>query len=160
MPASRERQRLALEMHDSVTQTIFSMTLTTQSALLLLERDRRQVAGQLDWLEQLAQSALGEMQELISHLAPQMVVGGDVAASLQRHLQERRQPLNPTEEARLFRIAQETLNNIIKHAGVSQAAIRLHLGKPAWMDIEDHGVGFDSRQAWAGAQLKLAGLLR
>ena len=52
------------ELHDSVTQTIFSMTLTTQSALLLLDRDPPQVAAQLDRLDQLAQSALAEMQVL------------------------------------------------------------------------------------------------
>ena len=71
LAAVSERQRLARELHDSVTQTIFSMTLTTQSALLLLERDRAQVTAQLDRLDQLAQSALSEMQVLISHLAPQ-----------------------------------------------------------------------------------------
>ncbi len=66
LAAVRERQRLARELHDSVTQTIFSMTLTTQSALLLLDRDRGQVAVQLDRLDNLAQSALSDMQVLIS----------------------------------------------------------------------------------------------
>ena len=88
LAAGRERQRLARELHDSVTQTIFSMTLTTQSALLLLERDRNQVAAQLDRLNLLARNALIEMQSLISRLAPEEA-GGFVPA-LRKHLAERR----------------------------------------------------------------------
>jgi signal transduction histidine kinase len=43
----------------------------------------------------------------------------------------------------LFHIAQEALNNVLKHAGTSQARVRLHLREPFWMEIEDHGRGFD-----------------
>ena len=56
LAAGRERQRLARELHNSVTQTIFSMSITTQSALILLEQDRSQVAAQLDRLDQLAEA--------------------------------------------------------------------------------------------------------
>ena len=159
LAAGRERQRLARELHDSVTQTIFSMTLTTQSALMLLERDRNQVAAQLDRLDQLARSTLSEMQFLISRLAPENA--GGFISTLQQHIDDRRrldnltvrldvegnEVLTAAEEQSLFRIAQEALNNIVKHAGVTQAAIRLHLDEPPWMEVEDHGIGFDPRQA-------------
>lgn len=172
LAAGRERQYLARELHDSVTQTIFSMTLTTQSASLLLERDRKQVAGQLDRLDQLAQSALAEMQVLISRLAPTAITGDGFISVLQRHLEERHrldsldvalevegnQPLDPTEEAGLFRIAQEALNNTVKHARVSQATIRLHLAEPFWMEIEDSGAGFDPQQAQGGGRMGIAGM--
>jgi len=172
LAAGRERQRLGRELHDSVTQTIFSMTLTTQSALLLLERDQSQVAGQLDRLDQLSQSALSEMQELISRLAPQPAPAGGFVAALQRHLDERRrmdgldvalevegdQSLGSAEQSGLFRIAQEALNNIVKHAQVSQALIRLHLVEPFWMEIEDRGAGFDPQQAIDSNRLGLAGM--
>jgi signal transduction histidine kinase len=158
LAAGRERQRLARELHDSVTQTIFSMTLTTQSALMLLERDRNQVAAQLDRLDQLARNTLSEMQFLISRLAPENT--GGFVSTLQRHIDDRRrldnlavrldvegsQALTSAEEQSLFRIAQEALNNIVKHAGVTQAAIRLHLDEPPRMEIEDRGIGFDPRQ--------------
>jgi signal transduction histidine kinase len=171
LAAGRERQRLARELHDSVTQTIFSMTLTTQSALLLLDRDPAQVTGQLDRLDQLVQSAMAEMQELISRLAPQAVSGGGLACALQSHIDERLRMNNlevtlevngngtlpPAEEAGLYRIAQEALNNVVKHAGVLQAAIRLHLSEPAWMEVEDRGAGFIPQQI-PGGQMGLAGM--
>jgi signal transduction histidine kinase len=90
LAAGRERQRLARELHDSVTQTLFSLTLTTQSALLLLERDQHQVAAQLDRLDQLARSALVEMQVLISRLAHEAITGAGFVSTLQQHLSERR----------------------------------------------------------------------
>jgi len=168
----RERQRLARELHDSVTQTIFSMTLTIQSTLLLLERNRNKVSGQLDRLDQLAQSAQAEMRTLILHLAPASVTGGDFVNALQRHLEDRRrldnldvivvvqgdQPFEPVEEVNLFRIAQEALNNVVKHAGVEQAIIRLHCTELPWMEIEDHGAGFDPLRITAEGRMGLAGM--
>jgi signal transduction histidine kinase len=172
LAASRERQRLARELHDSVTQTIFSMTLATQSALLLLERDRKQVADQLDRLDQLAQSTLSEMRALISKLIPENMTRGGFVAALQQHLADRHrldnlfvtldvvgsQLLGPAEEAGLFRIAQEALNNIVKHAKTSQAVLRLHLEDPLWMEIEDQGVGFDLQQARESGQMGLVSM--
>jgi signal transduction histidine kinase len=161
LAVARERHHLARELHDSVTQTTFSMILTTQSALLLLDRDPNQVGAQLDRLNDLAHSALSEMHVLISELRPERIAEGGLAAALRRHLTDRRlpenltisleiegdQPLGLAEEQGLFRIAQEALNNIVKHAQASQAHIRLHLAEPFWMEIEDQGRGFDLRQA-------------
>jgi signal transduction histidine kinase len=172
LAAGRERQRLARELHDSVTQTIFSMTLTTQSALLLLDRDREQVGAQLDRLDQLAQGALSEMQLLISELAPEARVGGGFLAALQQHLADRQrmdalsvrlevegsQVLTWSEEASLFRIAQEALNNIIKHAQTSEALLRLHLDEPFSMEIVDQGVGFNPQEAVGSGRVGLAGM--
>jgi signal transduction histidine kinase len=167
LAVARERHHLARELHDSVTQTIFSMTLTTQSALLLLERDPGQVRAQLDRLNDLAHSALAEMRVLISELRPEKVVAGGLAAALHRHLADRHlpetlavslevegnRPLGSAEEQGLFRIAQEALNNIVKHAQASQAHIRLHLAEPFWMEIEDQGRGFDLQQAQDSARV-------
>jgi signal transduction histidine kinase len=89
------------------------------------------------------------------------VAEGGLAAALRRHLADRRlpeslmislevegdQPLSSVEEQGLFRIAQEALNNIVKHALASKAHIRLHLVGPPWMDIEDQGQGFDLERA-------------
>jgi len=161
LAAGRERQRLARELHDSVTQTIFSMTLTTQSALLLLDRDPQQVGEQLERLNELTESTLAEMQTLISRLAPEGAGRGKFVADLKQHLEERRrlenlsvrleaeggQPLEAEEEVGLFRIAQEALNNIVKHAQVSEAVLRLHLTEPLWMEIGDRGIGFDVEAA-------------
>ena len=161
LAATRERHYLARELHDSVTQTAFSMALTTQSALLLLDRDSSKVGAQLDRLSELAHSALSEMHLLISELRPEKVAEGGLAAALRHHLADRHlpadlvvsleiegnRPLAPAEEQGLFRIAQEALNNVVKHAQASQATIRLHLVEPFWMEIEDQGRGFDLQQA-------------
>jgi signal transduction histidine kinase len=70
LAAARERNRLARELHDSVSQMIFGVTLTSQSARLLLERDPGRVPEQLDRLEDMTGSALGQLRSLIAQLRP------------------------------------------------------------------------------------------
>jgi signal transduction histidine kinase len=154
---ARERNRLARDLHDSVTQTVFSMNLTTQSALLLLEREPVRVAAQLDRLSQLARNALSEMQLLISELKPEDAGRKGLVADLRRYLAGGYFPedlsidlevqgelsLGQVEEQNLFRIVQEALNNIVKHAQTCKAQVRLHLTEPMWIEIVDQGRGFD-----------------
>jgi signal transduction histidine kinase len=168
----RERHRLARELHDSVTQTIFTMTLTTQSALLLLDREPGRVEAQLDRLNQLARSALDEIQTLISELRPEEAAEGGLAAAIHRHLSSRYLPeslsvslevegdhlLAPSEEQSLFRIVQEALNNVVKHAQSSQVSIRLHLADPLWIEIADQRRGFDLGSASNNSGVGLAGM--
>ena len=82
MAAEHERNQLARELHDSVTQTVFSMNLTVQSAHMLLARDTDWVAGQLERLEELVASALHEIHELVSQLRPQCVAEEGLPAAL------------------------------------------------------------------------------
>lgn len=70
LAATRERNRLARELHDSVSQTIFGVTLTAQSARLLLEREPARVPEQLDRLEEMTGSALAQLRSLIAQLHP------------------------------------------------------------------------------------------
>jgi signal transduction histidine kinase len=172
MAVARERNRLARELHDSVTQTVFSMTLTAQSAALLLERDPKRVGAQLEHVNKLAQSAMTEIQVLISELKPENAAKGGLVYDLRRYLTGWRfaeelsvsldvvgtQSLEQEEEQNLFRIAQEALNNTAKHAQVSRAQVRLHLAEPFWMEIADQGRGFDLRQTRNSAGLGLTGI--
>ncbi len=154
----QQRNMLARELHDSVTQTIFSMTLTAQAARMLLDRDPSRVSGQLVHLQELAQSALGEMRSLIQQMRPKSLAEEGLATALRRHVAERqkndglqielnidgenRLPL-PYEEG-LYRIIQEALNNIVKHAETNRAVINLNLATPPFcVTIEDQGRGFD-----------------
>ncbi|MHB8869954.1 MAG: sensor histidine kinase [Thermoleophilia bacterium] len=191
MAVSRERHRLAHDLHDSVTQTIFSMTLTTQSALLLLDQDPPRVATQLDRLAQLTRGALAEMQLLISELRPDRppesgseeqsgdggaqdrTGGGQVAAglvaALERYLAERAAPqglivtvdahgdgvLSAAEERNLLRIAQEAVNNVVKHANTSSATVQLSLSEPFRLQVADGGVGFEPARAGTDGGLGL-----
>jgi signal transduction histidine kinase len=70
LAAARERNRLARELHDSVSQAVFGLTFTSQSARLLLERDPARVSEQLDRLEEMTDSALGRLRSLIAQLRP------------------------------------------------------------------------------------------
>jgi signal transduction histidine kinase len=161
MAVARERNRLARELHDSVTQTVFSMNLTTQSALLLYNRDPGQVGPQLVRLSQLAQSALSEMQLLISELPPEKVAAGGLVSALHRHLQDSHfpeslsvslevegdSPLSSREEQSLLWLTREALNNVVKHSQTLHAQVFLHLTEPYWIEIQDQGQGFDLKQA-------------
>jgi len=169
---ARERQRLARELHDSVTQTIFSMSLTTQSALLVLAKDVQRVAPQLERLNTLAQSAMAEMHTLISELRPEQVAGDGLETALRQHIDRQQLPeglsvtlvvdgeqtLPALEAQGLFRIAQEALNNIIKHADANKASLHLHLVEPYWIEITDDGQGFEPKQASGGGHVGLAGM--
>lgn len=158
LTASEERNRLARELHDSVSQTIFSMTLTAQAAKMLLETDRPRTAGLLDHLQSLSQNALQEMRTLIQELRPHSIVENGLKVALEKHAAERLKQdhleitlhvaddLNlPTECAEaLYRVIQESLNNIVKHAKTNHAEITLHQSEGSVnLTIEDHGAGFD-----------------
>jgi signal transduction histidine kinase len=172
LAVTRERSRLARDLHDSVTQTVFSMTLTTQSALMLLEHDSAGVAAQLERLSQLARNALAEMQLLITELRPEETTKGGLAATLKRYLMDDRfsenlsislevqgeGSLTPAEEQGLFHIVQEALNNIVKHAKTSKGQVRLHLSEPIWIEVEDWGQGFDLQQAQHGGRVGLSSM--
>jgi signal transduction histidine kinase len=70
LAAARERNRLARELHDSVSQVIFSITLTSQSARLLLERDPKRVPAEIERLQEMTSSALNQLRSLIAELRP------------------------------------------------------------------------------------------
>jgi signal transduction histidine kinase len=70
LAAARERNRLARELHDSVSQVIFSITLTSQSARLLLERDPARVTREIERLQEMTSSALNQLRSLIAELRP------------------------------------------------------------------------------------------
>jgi signal transduction histidine kinase len=156
LAGARERQRLARDLHDSVTQTLFSMTLAAHSATLMLARRPQGLDDQLDQIEQLWTSARAELEALSAALPTSRVAEGDLAAGLRRHLDERAardglqvtlttdgdRRLPPAAEEAVLRIVQEALNNVVKHADVAQAEVRLRLRRPARVEIEDHGRGF------------------
>lgn len=174
LAAEQARFRLARELHDSVTQTMFSMNLSAQSARLLMGKDPRRVSQQLDRLLELCHSAVGEIQVLVSQLRPPGVAEEGLIAALRRLAVERwqRDGLEVTLEsageprlpeavaAGLYSIVQEALNNVAKHAGTQQATVRLNLvDAGGCLEIEDRGRGFDFQQALnQSGHLGLAGM--
>jgi len=174
LAAERERGRLARELHDSVTQTVFSMNLTVQSARLLLKREPDRAFGQLERLEELAAGAMGEIQALVSQLRPPSVAEEGLPNALRRLAAERQArdglqvtvevngqadggtgPLPDVQQAlpepvaeAVYHIAQEALTNVTKHASTGQATVRLNLANGAsFLEVEDNGLGFDPELA-------------
>jgi len=153
-----ERSRLARNLHDSVTQTIFSVTLTAEAAKILIDRDKEQTVEQLDRLLELSGSALAEMRSLIFELRPTAVAELGILPALNQYiarldefntleidLRVQGEPnLEDLEAQRLFFVIREALNNIIKHAEVDEAGISLDFGiDKVLLIVEDHGKGFD-----------------
>jgi signal transduction histidine kinase len=175
LAVAEERGRLARDLHDSVTQTLFSMNLSVQSARTLLDRDPAKAAGQLDRLQELARGAVAEIQTLVSELRPRTLAEEGLAGALRRHLAERqahdglqvelavvgpeRTDLPEEVVTGLYRIAQEALNNVVKHAGTQEAFIRLDLGgTPPCIEVVDHGAGFAPGVAASAGHVGLAGM--
>ncbi len=156
LSVARERSRMALELHDSVTQTIFSMTLTTRAAVILLDQDAHRVGSQIDHLDQLVRSALEELKKLVIELKPDASINESLIKCLQKHaallIKENlkvtiqvigEENLRAGEVQSLFRIAQESLNNVIKHSQTSEAWVKLDFIPPVSLEIRDGGRGFE-----------------
>jgi signal transduction histidine kinase len=154
----QERNRFAHELHDSVTQTIFSMNLAVQSAHLLLDKEPTHAANQLIRVEKLAGSAQREIQSLVSQLKPDSILGESLPNALQQLVTELKvrnglqvlleidgaERLSEAVATGLCSITHEALINVAKHSGVCNALVRLNLNKGhTCLEIEDHGAGFD-----------------
>ncbi len=157
LAVEQERNHLARDLHDSVTQTVFSMNLAAQSARLLWEKEPARVEGQLNRLEELAASAQHEIQSLVSQLSPPSIIEIGLPAALQKLADEQKsrnglhvaleiqgeENLSGAIATGLYAIAQEALTNTAKHSGVCEAILRLQLMQDgSCMEIEDHGQGF------------------
>ncbi len=162
--AAQERARLARDLHDAATQTVFSMNLTAEAARMALDQDPGRARGMLDRIQELARDALGEMRSLVDQLRPQSIEDIGLVRALERHLamRERRDGLKVTLSVEgeehgesavrdaLFRSAREGLSNVLKHAGVSEAAVLLRFeARDAFLSVSDAGRGFDP-----GAELR------
>ncbi|MDQ3870171.1 MAG: GAF domain-containing protein [Chloroflexota bacterium] len=172
LAAEWERANLARELHDSVTQVLFSMTLTTRSVEMLLRRDPAAAAEKLAELRDLERDALAEMRALIFELRPGGLEHGGLVQALRTHSAsvEGRTGLPVAVEAApiqrlpeavengLYRIGQEALHNVVKHASARQARMSLTVDRDVVrLVVADDGRGFDPG-AVAGDQLGLAGM--
>jgi signal transduction histidine kinase/ligand-binding sensor domain-containing protein len=158
-----ERSRLARELHDSVTQALYGVTLYAQAINGQLALDNKPRALEhLKELQDTAQEALAEMRLLIYELRPSLLVEEGLAATLQARLMavEERAGLKtefkaslpdrlPTAlEVGLYRIAQEALNNALKHAHAQKIVVYLHQQEhTVTLEIRDDGLGFDQTAA-------------
>lgn len=157
----RERQRLARELHDAVTQTLFSASLIAEVLPRLWQINPEEGWRRVEELRLLTRGALAEMRTLLMELRPSALTEAPLA-DIVRQLSEAfigrtRVPVNvevdgesrlPADaQVALYRIAQEALNNIAKHAGATQVTISLHCSpQGAYLSIRDDGAGFDPNE--------------
>jgi signal transduction histidine kinase len=161
--AALERQRLARDLHDSVSQSLFSTTLHVRTAQQALAREGLDAGGpvaeELSEIGQLTRGALAEMRALIFELRPGALAEEGLVAALTKQaaaLSAReglvmevdgpgeRLPLAPEVEEQLYLLGQEALANVVKHARASRATIRIAAtDQTVTMEVADDGRGFD-----------------
>lgn len=169
-----ERNRLARDLHDAVNQEIYGMTLYAKAAQQNLALGDVGKAGEhLRDLLSAAEQAMREMRLLVFELRPPALEKEGLAAALKARLEavEERSgiqtqllvegdgELPPEFEAELYRLAQEALNNALRHANARRIAVRLRFaGGRAHLEITDDGAGFDVSSAVERGGLGLRGM--
>jgi nitrate/nitrite-specific signal transduction histidine kinase len=163
--ATAERDRLARDLHDAVSQTLFSVSLIAEVLPRIFERDPAQAKDRLEELRQLTRGALAEMRTLLLELRPAALAEANLADLLKQLAEavtgRARIPVElriescgklPTEvRVALYRISQEALNNVVKHSGATRAALSFTCeGDEIRLVIGDNGSGFDAVKAGAG----------
>jgi signal transduction histidine kinase len=159
-----ERNRLARELHDAVTQKLFGVVLAAESGAALLERDIGEAGAQLALVRELAREAMEELRSVIVHLRPAALEAEGLAVALGKHVDVLRRahrreialeidgsaPVPAAIEADVFRIAQEALHNALRHARAARIVVRLQSGAGGLrLSVSDDGVGFDPAQVRA-----------
>jgi len=158
----RERQRLARDLHDSVTQSLHSLVLSADTAQVLLEQDRSaRLKLSLTHLAQSARQALKEMRLLLYELRPVVLQELGLVEALRQRLEmvERRAGVDaqlvcpetsgwpPAWEEDVFSVAVEALNNSLKHSRAAQVAVSLGRGVAGLeLSVADNGCGFDPQR--------------
>ena len=160
-----ERQRLARELHDSVSQALYGIALGARTAQALLQRDPPAAEEPVDYILSLAETGLAEMRALIFELRPESLEKEGLVAAVRKQVEsvqarhdleiefraceEPDMPL-PLKEA-VYRIAQESLTNVVKHSKATAVEIRLaSTGAGLELEVTDDGVGFDTAVDFPG----------
>jgi PAS domain S-box-containing protein len=154
-----ERQRLARELHDSVTQALYSVTLYADAARMAFSAKKWEaLETNLQEVRNMAREAMYDMRLLVFELRPFMLETEGLVPVLRARLAavedraglktevlvegERRLPIAVEEE--LYRIAQEGLNNVVKHAAAKQVRINIHYDEDSvGLEMLDNGLGFE-----------------
>ncbi|HMD93333.1 MAG TPA: GAF domain-containing sensor histidine kinase [Trebonia sp.] len=161
-----ERARLARELHDAVSQRMFSIRAHARAAEVLLAKDPARAAGELAAIAELGAQAHAELRAVIDGLAPPELDG--LAESLRRYalLAERAHgiavrvtaadvpELDARTQAAAFRVAQEALHNALRHSGASEISVTLSRTRSrVILEVADDGTGFDPGLASGGLGL-------
>jgi PAS domain S-box-containing protein len=152
-----ERTRLARDLHDAVTQTLFSTTLIADVLPEIWEMNPDEGRRRLEEVRMMTRGALAEMRTLLVELRPNALVevplptllrqltealSGRARINIQLSAEgERKLPADV--QISFYRIAQEALNNVFKHSKASEAVVTLRMGDTVRLTVADNGSGFD-----------------
>ncbi|MEV5318973.1 GAF domain-containing sensor histidine kinase [Streptomyces sp. NPDC052687] len=157
---AEERSRLAHELHDAVSQKLFSLRLTAQAAAALVDRDPARAKGELQQVAALAAEAADELRAAVVELRPAALDEDGLVATLRTQIQvlDRAHTARVTFDSRgvralpaaqeeaLLRVAQEALHNALRHSGADRVDVSLtRHGSGAVLRVTDDGSGFDPR---------------
>ncbi|MFF1679916.1 GAF domain-containing sensor histidine kinase [Streptomyces sp. NPDC058256] len=155
---AEERSRLAHELHDAVSQKLFSLRLTAQAAAALVDRDPARAKGELQQVAALAAEAADELRAAVVELRPTALDEDGLVATLRTHIQvlDRAhsarvtfsscgvRALPASQEEAMLRVAQEALHNALRHSGATQVDVTLErYGQGAVLRVTDNGSGFE-----------------
>ena len=163
--ALEERQRLARELHDSVSQALYGIALGARSARNRLARDPQRAVEPLDYVLSLAEAALADMRSLILELQPEALEREGLVGALAKRAEAIKgrydidmrtdlpdePPIPVGTKQDIYRIAQEALHNLVKHSRAKHASLRLRVDRDALtMEVADDGEGFDPSRSYPG----------
>jgi signal transduction histidine kinase len=164
-----ERNRLALDLHDVLSQKLFALALAAESADALLDDDPEGARAQLERLRRLSQEALEELRYVILELRPPELERDGLATTLRKHVEVLRRvqegepelelevdgepPRDGDRDRELLRIAQEALQNALRHADAHRVVLRLAaVDGRLVLEVADDGIGFDPDAAMLRAR--------
>jgi signal transduction histidine kinase len=165
LAALQERHRLARELHDSVSQSLYGISLGAHTAQEALESEPEQAMASIEYVIALAEAGLAEMRALIFELRPESLEAEGLVAALAKQVAVLRARYKLTVEMELskepelsfemkealYRIAYEALHNIIKHAHASIVVIRFRQqADEISLEVQDNGKGFDPAGSFPG----------
>lgn len=152
------RERMARELHDSMSQTLFSLVLTAEAAAAAVRDDPAAAQSHLDTVKELAGSTLAELRALIAGLQPPALEADGLAVTLAKHVEVLRTAhqatielhvagsgrIAPDAAREVLRVAQEALQNALRHARARAVRVELtQRGAGVTLVVRDDGVGFD-----------------
>ncbi|MFI1764702.1 GAF domain-containing sensor histidine kinase [Streptomyces sp. NPDC020800] len=155
---AEERSRLAHELHDAVSQKLFSLRLTAQAAAALVDRDPARAKGELHQVAALAAEAADELRAAVVELRPAALDEDGLIATLRTQIQvlDRAhsahvsfdatglRALPAAQEEAVLRVAQEALHNALRHSGADHVHVSVERrGHGAVLRVTDDGTGFD-----------------
>jgi signal transduction histidine kinase len=153
-----ERNRLARELHDAMAQNLFSLSLTAEAAAGLVRTDPVRAAAELQRVQELAHQTQVELRSLVFGLRPPQLDRDGLVTTVGKHLEVLSRAhglksdlhsrgdatLEPQVERELYRIVQEALSNVVRHAHARSLAVEIELGDPVVnVIVRDDGDGFD-----------------